>query len=146
MKELLALGINNAELQSYEDLSLGQQTRVEIATLFVRQKLAGQRCFPLIDEPTNHLDMSGRQMLGDYLAAQTGFLLVSHDRALLDQCTDHTLAINRDDVTVTQGNWSTWKQQQERTLLHESRERNNKFMKMNYCVCFVAARFAFHLF
>ncbi|MEI3361946.1 MAG: ATP-binding cassette domain-containing protein [Oscillospiraceae bacterium] len=62
----------------------------------------------LIDEPTNHLDAAGRQTVAEYLRKKQGFLLVSHDRAFLDGCVDHILALNKTGVSVKSGTFSTW--------------------------------------
>ena len=102
----------------YDSLSGGEQARVQLAALF-----AGEDRFLLIDEPTNHLDLEGRQVIGDYLKHKRGFILVSHDRALLDGCVDHILAINRADIVVRQGNFSAWwqdKQQQDALELRQN--------------------------
>ena len=60
-------------------LSFGERTRVMLAVLF-----AAENEFLLIDEPTNHLDREARDFVKDYLSKKKGFLLVSHDRDLLD--------------------------------------------------------------
>ena len=70
--------------------------------------------FPLIDEPTNHLDVDGRKAVQEYLSRKEGFILVSHDRALLDACVDHILSINRTNIQVQKGNFSSWRQNKER--------------------------------
>ena len=77
---LLALAPGTMEAP-FSRLSQGEQTKVLLAALFLQE---GR--FPLIDEPTNHLDQAGRAVLGRYLRGKEGFLLVSHDRALLDAC------------------------------------------------------------
>jgi ATPase subunit of ABC transporter with duplicated ATPase domains len=64
--------------------------------------------FLLIDEPTNHLDMNGRRIVSEYLRSKCGFILVSHDRAFLDNCTDHILSINRTNIEIQKGNFSSW--------------------------------------
>ena len=64
--------------------------------------------FLLIDEPTNHLDMNTRIVVMNYLKGKKGFILVSHDRFFLDGCIDHVLAINKANIEVMQGNFSTW--------------------------------------
>ncbi|HIG61471.1 MAG TPA: ABC-F family ATP-binding cassette domain-containing protein [Gammaproteobacteria bacterium] len=81
--------------------------------------------YPLIDEPTNHLDMQGRMLLTDYLAYKDGFLLVSHDRYLLDGCVDHIVSINPQDVRVNKGNYSVWRQQMEFENEFEGRRKEN---------------------
>jgi len=87
----------------FQTLSGGEQTRALLAALFLK---GGH--FPLIDEPTNHLDMEARDVLAAYLKRKSGFLLVSHDRAFLDGTVDHILSINRTDIEIQQGNFSSW--------------------------------------
>ncbi|MBT3830524.1 MAG: ABC-F family ATP-binding cassette domain-containing protein [Gammaproteobacteria bacterium] len=119
-REIQKMGLSREVLdRPFEVLSLGQQTQIQIVSLFL-----GQPTFALIDEPTNHLDIECRKALGDYLSQQHGFLLVSHDRALLNACTDHIISINRSDVRVNQGNWSTWRDEMEKELLSEARSRS----------------------
>lgn len=65
----------------------GEQTKALLAAMFLRE---GH--FLLLDEPTNHLDEESKKAIGEYLRRKEGFLLVSHDRELLDLCTDHILS------------------------------------------------------
>ncbi len=87
----------------YDTLSNGEQTKVLLAALFLKH--GG---FLLIDEPTNHLDAHARQLVSDYLKTKKGFILVSHDRQFLDRCIDHVLSINRGNIEVQRGNFSSW--------------------------------------
>ena len=104
-RELSALGIDGAlRSRRFDRLSGGEQTRCLLAGLFARQ--AG---FPLIDEPTNHLDRAGRERVAEYLHAKHGFLIVSHDRAFLDACADHVIALNPDTVETRRCSFSTWR-------------------------------------
>lgn len=107
-QELALLGLPpTLPARRFGTLSQGEQTKVLLALLFLESEASG--CYPLIDEPTNHLDAAGRALLGRYLQGRRqGFLLVSHDRALLDDCCDHMLAIERRRIAVTQGNFSAW--------------------------------------
>lgn len=84
-------------------LSSGEQTKLLLASLFLRENH-----FLLIDEPTNHLDYIARNILGGYLKSKSGYILVSHDRALLDICIDHVLSINKADIEIQKGNFSSW--------------------------------------
>ncbi len=84
-------------------LSKGEQTKIMLALLFIKEN-----SFLLIDEPTDHLDITGRKIVSSYLKGKKGFILVSHDRAFLDDCIDHVLAINKANITVQKGNFSTW--------------------------------------
>ena len=87
----------------FDTLSKGEQTKLLLALLFLREN-----AFLLIDEPTNHLDLRGRELVSRYLNGKKGFILVSHDRAFLDGCVDHILSINRADIEVQRGNFSSW--------------------------------------
>ncbi|MCM3039718.1 Lsa family ABC-F type ribosomal protection protein [Paenibacillus motobuensis] len=95
-------------------LSNGEQTKVLLAALFLNE---GQ--FLLIDEPTNHLDTDARKIVSNYLKKKKGFILISHDRIFLDGCVDHILSINRANIEVQSGNYSTWKLNFDRQQEHE---------------------------
>lgn len=115
-KESQLIGLTAEMLaRSFSTLSGGEQTRAMIAALFLKHNI-----FPLLDEPTNHLDMKGRELLGDYLSKKKGFVIVSHDRYFLDLCCDHIVALNKNDVRVVQGNYTTWNNQMS---LEEETER-----------------------
>lgn len=70
--------------------------------------MPGTGGFFLIDEPTSHLDLEAREAVQTYLASKKGFILVSHDRDLLDACTDHCLVLNRKTIEVMNGSFSVW--------------------------------------
>ncbi len=89
-------------------LSNGEQTKVLLALLFLKENQ-----FLLLDEPTNHLDQKAKGEIVRYLKGKKGFILVSHDRMLLDQCVDHILSINRADIEVQKGNFSSWRHNKE---------------------------------
>ena len=106
VRELSYLGMEADSLWlPFSTLSKGQQTKVLLAGLFLKPD-----CFLLIDEPTNHLDVAGRKLVANYLKKKTGFILVSHDRNFLDACIDHVLSLNRADISLTKGDFSTWLQ------------------------------------
>jgi len=87
----------------FDSLSNGERTKVMLALLF-----SGENDFLLIDEPANHLDHDARETVKQYLCQKKGFILVSHDRDLLDTCTDHVLVLNRKSIEVQSGNFSSW--------------------------------------
>lgn len=104
MRELSLLQVSEAVLyRPFATLSPGEQTKVLLATLFLKEN-----SFLLIDEPTNHLDMHARKLVSDYLNTKHGFILVSHDRAFLDNCIDHILSINKTNIEIQKGNFSSW--------------------------------------
>ena len=103
-KELSLLAVDDGVLyQAFDTLSSGEQTKVLLVGLFLKENH-----FLLIDEPTNHLDFFARKVVAKYLKSKNGFILVSHDRAFLDECTDHTLSINKTNIEIIKGNFSSW--------------------------------------
>lgn len=103
-RELSLLEVGEDVLhRPFETLSNGEQTKVLLAVLFLQDNH-----FLLIDEPTNHLDVNARKIVSDYLKSKKGFILVSHDRAFLDNCIDHILSINKTNIEVQKGNFSSW--------------------------------------
>lgn len=110
IRELFRLGLGEEVLdRPFSTLSGGEQTRALMAAMFLEEGV-----WPMLDEPTNHLDGPGRKLAADYLRSQRrGFLLVSHDRAFLDSCVDHILALNRTETELMRGNFSTWFQEKE---------------------------------
>lgn len=104
-KEFSEIGMDSRLLnRDFSTLSAGEQTRALIISLFLKKD-----SYPLLDEPTDHLDIKGRMLLGEYLSRKKGFIIASHDRKILDKCTDHVLSINRSDVRLNAGNYSNWK-------------------------------------
>lgn len=96
-------GSEDVWYRPFSTLSNGEQTKVLLALLFTKKNH-----FLLIDEPTNHLDQEARETVKRYLNRKKGFLLVSHDRDFLDGCIDHVLVLNRNNIEVMQGNFTTW--------------------------------------
>ena len=123
-REMNALQLEEEVLyRPYGTLSNGEQTKLQLAVLFLKENN-----FLLIDEPTNHLDIRGRELVSRYLNSKQGFILVSHDRAFLDGCVDHILSINKADIQVCKGNFSTWWENKARQDAFEQAE-NAKLKK-----------------
>ena len=89
-RTLLGLGFERSEFQRpTRELSGGWRMRIELAKLLLRQPDV-----LLLDEPTNHLDIQSIQWLEQYLQQRTGALvLVSHDRAFMNNVTTRTIEI-----------------------------------------------------
>ncbi len=103
--ETSKLGIHSAVLDNpFKTLSGGEQVKLLLAAMFLKKHV-----FLLIDEPTDHLDEAGRKLVARWLRGKPGYILVSHDRAFLDECIDHVLSINRADIELQRGNYSTWR-------------------------------------
>lgn len=120
-KELAYLEVRDDVLyRPFSTLSHGEQTKVLLAALFLNNEH-----FLLIDEPTNHLDANARKTVSAYLKRKRHFILVSHDRCFLDDCVDHILSINRSNIDIQSGNFSTWlsnfKRQQEFELAQNAK-------------------------
>ena len=123
-KEMNALQLDEEVLyRPYGTLSNGEQTKLQLAVLFSKDNN-----FLLIDEPTNHLDIRGRELVSRYLSSKKGFILVSHDRAFLDGCVDHILSINKTNIEVQRGNFSSWWENKSRQDAFEQAE-NEKLKK-----------------
>ncbi|MCL2019543.1 MAG: ABC-F type ribosomal protection protein [Oscillospiraceae bacterium] len=123
-RELSLLDVCDDVLErSFETLSNGEQTKVLLAALFLKDNN-----FLLIDEPTNHLDADGRAVICEYLKSKKGFILVSHDRFILDNCINHVLSINRAGIEVQKGNFSSWLVNKQRRDNHEIAE-NERLQK-----------------
>ena len=89
-KVLMGLGFLRKDLtRKMEEFSGGWQMRVELAKILVQRPDV-----LLLDEPTNHLDILSIEWLEEFLKDHTGtVILVSHDRAFLDNITNRTIDI-----------------------------------------------------
>lgn len=130
MRELSLLEVEEDVLyRPFETLSSGEQTKILLAALFLKENR-----FLLIDEPTNHLDLRGRKIVSNYLNGKTGFILVSHDRAFLDGCIDHVLSINKTNIEIQRGNFSSWlrnKDLQDRFELAENEKLKKEVTRLS---------------
>ena len=90
--------------RNFDLLSGGEQIKILLVSLFFKENN-----FLLIDEPTNHLDIDTRNNLIEYLNKKRGFIVVSHDRNFLDKVVDHIVCINNTNIDIQKGNFSTWK-------------------------------------
>lgn len=122
-RELNLLEANDIMYRPFEKLSQGERTKALISGMFLREN-----SFLLIDEPTNHLDAHAREILAAYLNKKSGFILVSHDRDLLDACIDHILVINKLNIEVQRGNFRSWNENRERREQFEL-SRNERLKK-----------------
>ncbi len=122
--EINSLGVDPEILyRPIRTLSHGERTKAMLAVLF-----SGENEFLLVDEPTNHLDKDGREIVKEYLNTKKGFILVSHDRDLLDAVCDHMLVLNKASVEVVSGNFTSWWENKQRADAFAIAE-NEKHMK-----------------
>ena len=90
-KTLLGLGFKRDDFsRATSEFSGGWRMRIELAKLLLRRP-----SIFLLDEPTNHLDIESIQWLEEYLKNYNGaVLLISHDRAFLDNVTTRTVELS----------------------------------------------------
>ena len=89
-KTLLGLGFTREDFnRQTSEFSGGWRMRIELAKLLLRRPDV-----LLLDEPTNHLDIESIQWLENFLAIRANaVVLVSHDRAFLNNVTTRTIEI-----------------------------------------------------
>ncbi len=123
-KEVMKMGLKSGILvRPFNTLSYGEQTKLLLVALFLRKNN-----FLLIDEPTNHLDKEGRECIAKYLNKKSGFIVVSHDRNFIDKIINHVLSINKINIDIQKGNYSTWKINNDRRDNFE-KAKNEKLLK-----------------
>ncbi len=95
-KTLLGLGFKREDFgRATSEFSGGWRMRIELAKLLLRRP-----SIFLLDEPTNHLDIESIQWLEEYLRNYNGaVLLISHDRAFLDNVTNRTVELSLGKIT-----------------------------------------------
>ena len=105
------LDISHAMLsQSFDSLSGGEKTRVNLARLILEDT-----DILLLDEPTNHLDLRSTEWLEDYLLRFKGTVLViSHDRYFLDKVVQRSIEISEGKAEFYSGNYSFYVQERQR--------------------------------
>ena len=90
-RTLIGLGFNRNDLdRPTSEFSGGWRMRIELAKILLRKPDV-----LLLDEPTNHLDIDSIQWLEQFLAqSSSSVVLVSHDRAFINNVTNRTLEIS----------------------------------------------------
>jgi len=101
-KVLTGLGFSREDFdRPMSEFSSGWQMRVEIAKILLRQP-----DLILLDEPTNHLDIESIQWLENFLIQYRGaVILVSHDRAFLDNVATRTIEITMGKIYDYKANY-----------------------------------------
>jgi ATP-binding cassette subfamily F protein 3 len=100
---LAGLGFSQKDLERQtSEFSGGWQMRIAMAKLLLREPSV-----LLLDEPTNHLDIETVQWLENWLSQYGGaIVLISHDRSMLDNLSNRTLAFENGRVEQYSGNYS----------------------------------------
>ena len=102
-KTLQGLGFERTDFDRLtSELSGGWRMRIELAKILLKKP-----SLFLLDEPTNHLDIESIQWLESFLSAYNGaVVLVSHDRAFLDNVTNRTIEISLGRIYDYKVSWS----------------------------------------
>ena len=112
---LAGLGFDEAaQGRPVDSFSGGWRMRVNLAAaLFTEPDLL------LLDEPTNHLDIEAAMWLESYLGSyRYGFVLVSHDRALLNRSVDGILHLENGSLTLYPGGYDRFERTRSERLAH----------------------------
>ena len=94
------------------EFSGGWQMRIALAKLLLQSP-----SLIILDEPTNHLDIVSQHWVEQYLKHYQGALIViSHDRAFLDEVTNRTLELKLGNLTTFKGNYSYYVDESDKRL------------------------------
>ena len=120
---LMGLGFIRTDFQrQVSEFSTGWQMRLELVKILLKKPE-----FVLLDEPTNHLDIESIQWLEGYLGEYYGsIILVSHDRAFLDNVCFRTIEIEMGKVYDYKASYSDYVQMREDRVARQLAAFNNQ--------------------
>lgn len=125
-KTLTGLGFSRKDFgRQTNEFSGGWRMRIELAKLLLRRPDV-----LLLDEPTNHLDIESIQWLENFLSSQANaVILVSHDRAFIDNVTQRTIEISLGKIYDYRVNYSKYvvlrkerREQQQRAFENQQKQ------------------------
>jgi ATP-binding cassette subfamily F protein 3 len=124
-KVLVGLGFDQEKQDMLvAELSGGWQMRVVLAKLLLQDA-----DMYLFDEPTNHLDLPAREWLCRFLKqSRSGYILISHDKYVLDQVCESIYVLNKGKLKIYAGNYSYYRRSYEEQVTHfrAAREAQNR--------------------
>src|SRR5262247_2984697 len=131
---LAGLGFSESEQQQpCASFSGGWRMRVALAAV-----LFSAPDMLLLDEPTNYLDLEGTLWLYDYLDRYPHtFIVISHDRELLDTVADHILFLDRGKLTLYRGGYTSFDRQRRERQALESAARAKQEAERKHLQAFV---------
>ena len=93
------LALDPAALSRWPTLSPGERKRWQVGAA-----MAAEPAVLILDEPSDHLDADARELLREALGRFRGIgIVVSHDRALLERLTSHTVRVNDGSARIWRG-------------------------------------------
>ncbi len=122
-KTLLGLGFVRSDFnRPTSEFSGGWRMRVELAKLLLTRPDV-----LLLDEPTNHLDIESIQWLEQFLGTKAkAVVLVSHDRAFIDNVTNRTIEISLGKIYDYSVNYSKFVQLRKERIEQQMRAYQNQ--------------------
>lgn len=127
-KVLMGLGFSESDFtRSTKEFSGGWLMRIALAKLLLKEPT-----YLLLDEPTNHLDIESLQWIEQFLENYNGaVIVVSHDKAFLDNMTNRTLALRNGIMRDFAGNYSFFESKwaEEKELLVNAKKNQDKQLK-----------------
>ncbi len=122
-KTLMGLGFSRNDFtRQTSEFSGGWRMRIELAKLLLRKPE-----LLLLDEPTNHLDIESIQWLENFLKTKAdAVLLVSHDRAFIDNVTNRTIEISLGKIYDYQVNYSKFVELRKERVEQQQRAFQNQ--------------------
>ena len=127
---LFGLGFTEHDMTRHTtEFSGGWQMRLALAKLLVRNPEV-----LLLDEPTNHLDLESVRWLESFLRGYSGaVIVVSHDRAFMDNMVDRVAEIDNGQVIQYKGNYSAYlraREQRREQLLAEQKQQLEEIARL----------------
>lgn len=122
-KTLIGLGVTREDFgRDTSEFSGGWRMRIELAKLLLQRPDV-----LLLDEPTNHLDIESIQWLESFLSTRANaVVLVSHDRAFIDNVTTRTIEISLGRIYDYQVNYSRYVVLRQERLEQQMRAYENQ--------------------
>ncbi|MBR5324036.1 MAG: ABC-F family ATP-binding cassette domain-containing protein [Muribaculaceae bacterium] len=122
-KTLIGLGFSRDDFdRPTSEFSGGWRMRIELAKILLRRP-----DILLLDEPTNHLDIESIQWLENFLATSgSTVMLVSHDRAFIDNVTNRTIEISLGKIYDYKVNYSKYVELRQERLEQQMRAYENQ--------------------
>ena len=131
---LFGLGFKQADMTRHtSEFSGGWQMRLALAKLLVRNPEV-----LLLDEPTNHLDLESVRWLESFLRGYPGtVIVVSHDRAFMDNMVDRVAEIDNGQVNLYKGNYTAYLSAREQRIEQLKAEQKQQLEEIARLEAFV---------
>lgn len=131
---LFGLGFKEDDMARHTgDFSGGWQMRIALAKLLIRKP-----DLLLLDEPTNHLDLESVKWLEGFLRGYDGaVVVVSHDRAFMDNMVDRVAEIDAGRLELYKGNYSAYLKQRDERIERLRRQAERQAEEIAHMEAFI---------